>query len=64
VTVKAGSTVLCTTRLRYVSNADTASCTLTAKRLAVGKYTVVAYYRGYPGYGTSNSTAKTLTITH
>ncbi|MCW2936185.1 MAG: hypothetical protein JWM19_7147 [Actinomycetia bacterium] len=64
VRVKAGSTVLCTTWLRYVANVDTISCTLTAKKLPVGSYQVSAAYLGFPGYATSVSGWKKLTITH
>jgi hypothetical protein len=64
VRVKAGSTVLCTTRLRYVNNVDTVSCTLTAKKLPVGSYKVSATYLGFPGYAASASGWKKLTITH
>jgi hypothetical protein len=55
----------CTARLTLAANRDSATCVLSAKRLAAGSYAVTAYYWGYPGYGgTSNSAAKTLTITH
>jgi hypothetical protein len=64
VRVKAGSTVLCTTWLRYVNNVDTMSCTLTAKKLPVGSYKVSATYLGFPGYAASASGWKKLTITH
>jgi Bacterial Ig-like domain (group 3) len=58
VTIKAGSTVLCTIAL----NKGTGSCTLSAKRLRAGGYSLLARYGGSAAYAPS-SVSKGLTIT-
>jgi hypothetical protein len=58
VTIKTGSTVLCTIHL--VNGAG--SCTLAAKRLNPGSYPLKAAYGGAPYYAVSSAT-KTLTVT-
>ena len=59
VTVKTGSTVLCAFRL---NSAGKGSCTLSAKRLAVGKHSLVASYAASVGYTGSGSAAKVVTV--
>jgi hypothetical protein len=58
VTVKVKSTVLCAIRLVN----GTGSCTLAAKVLQPGTYSLTAVYGGAPHYAMS-STTKTLTVT-
>jgi hypothetical protein len=58
VTIKIKSTVLCTLRLAD----DTGSCTLSAKRLKPGTYSLTASYGGSTYY-TGTSATKTLTVT-
>ena len=58
VTIKVKSTVLCTIHLVK----GTGSCTLSAKRLAKGTYSLTASYGGATYYATSSVT-KTLKVT-
>jgi hypothetical protein len=59
VTVRTGSTVLCAFALNSAGNG---SCTLSAKRLAAGKHSLVASYPGSVGYSGSGSAAKVVTV--
>jgi hypothetical protein len=59
VTIKAGSTALCTITLKAAKG----SCTLTAKKLRIGKYQLTASYPGNTLYAGSTSPKKTLTVT-
>lgn len=58
VTIKIKSTVLCTIRLAH----GTGSCTLSAKRLTPGTYSLIASYGGATYY-TGASATKTLKVT-
>ena len=58
VTVKAGSTTLCTIALASA----TGKCTLTASQLPPGSYPLTATYSGDDIYTTSADTAQTLTV--
>jgi hypothetical protein len=58
VTVKAGTTTVCTITLA----SGKGSCTPTASKLAVGTYQLTASYPGVPPYAASTSPAKTLTV--
>jgi Big-like domain-containing protein len=59
VTVAAGGTVLCAFAL---NSAGKGSCTLSAKRLSVGKHSLAASYGGSVGYSGSGSAAKVVTV--
>jgi hypothetical protein len=59
VTVKTGGTVLCAVAL---NSAGKGGCTLSAKRLAVGKHSLAASYGGSVGYSGSGSAAKVVTV--
>jgi hypothetical protein len=59
VTVRTGGAVLCTLGL---NSAGKASCTLSAKRLSVGKHSLVAGYAASVGYTGSTSAGKVLTV--
>jgi hypothetical protein len=59
VTVKAGSTTICTISLA----SGKGSCTLTAKKLRAGTYHLIASYPGSADFRGSASAAKTLTVT-
>lgn len=58
VTVRSGSTVICTVSL----GGGKGSCTLAAKRLPVGRHSLTAGYAGSVGYSGSTSAAKTVTV--
>ena len=58
VTITIKSTVLCTIRLAH----GTGSCTLAAKRLKPGTYSLTAFYGGGTYY-TGASATKTLKVT-
>jgi hypothetical protein len=58
VTVRTGSTTLCT----FALSSGKGYCTLSAKRLSVGKHSLNAGYAGSVGFSTSASSAKTVTI--
>ena len=57
--VRTGRTTLCTVTL---SSRGAGSCTLTAKRLRVGRYPIVAVYLGNANYHSSQSAGKTLQV--
>jgi Bacterial Ig-like domain (group 3) len=59
VTVAAGGTVLCAVAL---NSAGKGGCTLSAKRLAVGKHSLAASYGGSVGCSGSRSAAKVVTV--
>lgn len=58
VTVKAGRTTVCVITLK----SGKGGCTLTAKKLPAGTYTLIAAYPGSADFGSSASAKKTLTI--
>ena len=59
VTITAGSTTLCTITLKAAKG----SCSLTAKKLRIGRYQLTASYPGSTPYAGSTSPKKTLTVT-
>jgi hypothetical protein len=59
VTVKISSRTLCVISL---SSSGMGSCTLSAKKLSVGTYGVVANYSGSRDFNTSASTKETLAV--
>ena len=58
VTIKTGLTTICTITL----TSGKGSCALTARKLPVGTYTLVAAYRGSPDFASSISPRKTLKV--
>jgi hypothetical protein len=59
VTVGAPRTTLCTIKI----SAGKGACSLTAAKLAAGSYKLTASYAGAPGFRSSASAAKILTVT-
>jgi Bacterial Ig-like domain (group 3) len=57
-TIKAGKTAICVITLKLGKG----TCTLTARKLRVGRYALTAAYPGSADYASSASTRKTLTI--
>ena len=58
VTVKAGNSTLCTFSL----SSGKGGCTLSAKRLSVGKHSLTASYAGSVGFSGSASAARVVTV--
>jgi hypothetical protein len=58
VTIKQAATTLCTITL----SSGKGSCTLSAKKLPVGTYYLVARYGGSANFGSSASVTETLTV--
>jgi Big-like domain-containing protein len=59
VTVKAGSSVLCTAS---VDGSGHGSCTLSSNQLSPGTYSITATYGGASGYKSSTTSTKPLTV--
>jgi hypothetical protein len=59
VTIKSGSTTLCSTSSLhpFLSGSITATCNLTNHQLPVGRYTITAVYSGNSHYAGSTSGA-------
>lgn len=59
VSLKAGTTTIC---ILTLSTAGKGTCTLTARQLNVGTYTLIAAYGGSADYHASTSPSKTLEV--